>query len=59
VTADNQRFLGAQDNAPGFTDADAVPEAQVDPVSKPDEMALASGRIYDPHGTVSEFEPIV
>ena len=29
-----QRLLEAQDNAPGLTDADAVPEVQADPVSK-------------------------
>ena len=33
-----QRLLEAQDNAPGLTDADAVPEAQADPVSKPDDL---------------------
>ncbi len=33
-----QRLLEAQDNAPGLTDADAVPEAQSDPVSKPSDL---------------------
>jgi hypothetical protein len=33
-----QRLLEAQDAAPGLTDADAVPEVQADPVSKPGEL---------------------
>ena len=35
-----QRLLEAQDNAPGLTDADAVPEAQADPVSKAGDLWL-------------------
>ncbi len=35
-----QRLLEAQDNAPGLTDADAVPEAQADPVSIPGDLWL-------------------
>ncbi len=35
-----QRLLEAQDNAPGLTDADAVPEVQFDPVSRLGELWL-------------------
>ena len=35
-----QRLIEAQDNAPGLTDADAVPEVQWDPVSKPGDLWL-------------------
>ena len=33
-----QRLLEAQDNAPGLTDADAVPEAQAEPVSRTGDL---------------------
>ncbi len=33
-----QRLLEAQDNAPGLTHADAVPEVHADPVSKPGDL---------------------
>ncbi len=35
-----QRLLEAQDNAPGLTDADAVPEVQADPVSRLGDLWL-------------------
>src|SRR3984885_12808719 len=35
-----QRLLEAQENAPGLTDADAVPETQADPVSKSGDLWL-------------------
>jgi len=50
-----QRLLEAQDNAPGLTDADAVPEVQPDPVTRLGELwllgnhRLICGDCTDPH----------
>jgi ParB-like chromosome segregation protein Spo0J len=38
-----QRLLEAQDNAPGLTDADAVPEVQPEPVAKLGDLFVLGG----------------